>query len=47
MRNFKQETWNGYKCFKDKAVVMGDFMFYWTPSTIYNRFARCFGGKLS
>ena len=25
---------------------MGDFIFAWTPSTIYNRFARCFGGKL-
>ena len=25
---------------------MGDFIFEWTPSTIYNRFARCFGGKL-
>ena len=46
-RNFTQETRNGYKCFKDKAVVMGDFMFDWTPSTIYNRFASCFGGKLS
>ena len=27
IRNFKQETRDDYKCFKDKDVVMGDFIF--------------------
>ena len=46
MRNIKQEIKSEFKCFKDKAVVMGDFISEWTPSTIYKWFARCFGGKL-
>ena len=25
---------------------MGEFIFEYTSSAIYNRFARCFGGKL-
>ena len=35
-----------FKCYKDKAVIMGKFMILATPSAIYNRFARNFGGKL-
>ena len=46
MRNFKQEARDDYKCFKDKDVVMGDFIFDWMPSTIYNWFRRSFGGEL-
>ena len=34
------------RSFKDKAVVMEDFIFDWTSSTIYNRFVKCFGNKL-
>ena len=46
IRNFKQETRDDYKFFKDKDVVMGDFIFDWMPSTIYNWFGSSFGGKL-
>ena len=46
MRKINKDTKNDFKCFKDKAVIIGYFISAWAPSTIYNRFARCFGGKL-
>ena len=45
MRNFKQEARDDYKCIKDKDIVMGDFIFDWTSSTICDWFGRSFGGK--
>ena len=42
----KSETKNNFRCFQDKAIVIGEFIFEYTSSAIYNRFARCFGGKL-
>ena len=46
MLEIKSETKNNFRCFQDKAIVMGEFIFEYTSSAIYNRFARCFGGKL-
>ena len=42
----KSKTKNNFRCFQDKAIVMGEFIFEYTSSAIYNRFARCFDGKL-
>ena len=46
MIEIKSETKNNFRCFQDKAIVMGEFIFEYTSSAIYNRFARCFGRKL-
>ena len=46
MLEIKSETKNNIKCFHNKAIVMGEFIFEYTSSAIYNRFAICFGGKL-
>ena len=46
MIEIKSETKNNFRCFQDKAIVMGEFIFEYTSSAIYNRFARCFGEKL-
>ena len=43
MLEIKSETKNNFRCFQDKAIVMGEFIFEYTSSAIYNRFARCFG----
>ena len=47
MKGIKQEIKKEFKCFQDKVVIMGEFIFEYTSSAIYNRFSRCFGGKLS
>ena len=46
MLEIKSETKNNFRCFQDKAIVMGEFIFEYTSSSINNRFARCFGEKL-
>ena len=46
MREIKSEAKHDFRCFKDKVVVIGEFIFEYTSSAIYNRFARRFGGKL-
>ena len=46
MLEIKSETKNNFRCFQDKAIVMSEFIFEYTSSAIYNRFARCFGEKL-
>ena len=35
-----------FRCYKDKAVIIGDFIISNSTTAIYNRFTRCFGGKL-
>ena len=42
----KRETKNNFRCFQDKAIVMGEFIFEYKSSAIYNRFVICFGEKL-
>ena len=42
----KKKTYDKYRCFKDKLVVMENFIISVSSTAIYNRFARCFGGKL-
>ena len=46
MREIKSEAKHDFRCFKDKVVVIGEFIFEYTSSAIYSRFARRFGGKL-
>ena len=46
MLEIKSETKNNFRCFQNKAIVMGEFIFEDTSSAINNRFAICFGGKL-
>ena len=46
MPEIKSETKNNFRCFQNKAIVMGEFIFEYNSSAIYNRFAICFGGKL-
>ena len=46
MREIKLEAKHDFRCFKDKVVVIGELIFEYTSSAIYNRFARRFGGKL-
>ena len=46
MLEIKSETKNNFRCFQNKTIVMGEFIFEYTSSAIYNRFAICFGGKL-
>ena len=36
----------GYRCFKDKVIVAGDFIISVFDTAIYNRFLRSFGRKL-
>ena len=47
MLEIKSETKNNFRCFQNKAMVVGEFIFEYTSSAIYKRFAICFGGKLS
>ena len=42
----KQEIKDNVRCFKDKFVLMGDFMIFASAPAIYNRFSRNFGGML-
>ena len=46
MLEIKAENKNNLWCFQNKAIVMGEFIFEYTSSAIYNRFAICFVGKL-
>ena len=46
MLEIKSETKNNFRCFQNKAIVMGEFIFEYTSSAIYNRFEICFGGEL-
>ena len=46
MLEIKSETKNNFRCFQNKAIVMSEFIFEYTSSAIYNRFAIYFGGKL-
>ena len=46
MKNIKQDNKTQYKCFQDKVVIIGDFIFECSPTGMYNRFARRFGSKL-
>ena len=46
MLEIKSETKNNFRCFQNKAIVIGEFIFEYTSSAIYNRFTICFGGKL-
>ena len=36
-----------YKSYKDKAVIMRDFVFSLSSTAIYNRYIRNFGRKLN
>ena len=47
MLEIKSETKNNFRCFQNKAIVMGEFIFEYTSSVIYNRFEICFDGKLT
>ena len=42
----KKKKYDKYICFKDKLVEMENFIISVSSTAIYNRFARCFGGKL-
>ena len=46
MREIKSEAKHNFRCLKDKVVVIREFIIKYTSLAIYNRFARCFGGKL-
>ena len=46
IREIKSEAKHDFRCFKDKVVVIRELIFEYT-SSIFNRFARRFGGKLS
>ena len=46
MREIKSEAKHDFRNYKDKVVVIGEFIFEYTSSAIYNKFARLFGGKL-
>ena len=46
MPEIKSETKNNFRCFQNKAIAMGEFIFEYTSSALYNSFAICFGGKL-
>ena len=46
MLEIKSETKNNFKCFQNKAIVMGEFIFEYTSSAIYSRFVIYFGVKL-
>ena len=46
MLEIKSETKNNFRCFQNKAIVIGEFIFEYTSSAIYNRFAISFGEKL-
>ena len=46
MLEIKSKTKNNFRCFQNKAIVMGEFIFEYTSSAIYYKFAICFGGKL-
>ena len=50
LKDFKtkyyQKTDDSVRCFKDKYVFMGDFIFSVSISAIYSRFSRNFGGML-
>ena len=35
MLEIKSETKNNFRCFQDKAIVMGEFIFEYTSSAIY------------
>ena len=47
MRKIKLEAKHDFRCFKDKVVVIGEFIFEYTSSAIYNRLTRRFCLKLS
>ena len=46
MKDIKQENRTQFKCYLDKVIIIGDFIFECSPTGMYNRFARRFGLKL-